>query len=265
MNYEEYTAPDGPWTEIDGWNQQGVFTALKEIHEVQQARSISGNIGEIGIHDGQFFFALMLLANTKKELCLAVDIFDDQERNIDCSGGSSFESFHEKLVRIIDKKRIKKLRLIQDDSLGLKPETLIATANSAFIDSMGVLDACKFNSEQTSGFRLFSIDGGHTVVHALNDLRLVERVMTPGGVVIVDDFMHPGWPGVTEGLHIYCSDRSSRLVPFAYGNNKMYLTTFDFAIDIREAFAASAYMKENLQDFKKVQMYGRNVYWVEFS
>jgi len=46
MNYEEYTAPQGPWTTMDGWNAEGVFTAVKRINEIQKGRWIVGNVGE---------------------------------------------------------------------------------------------------------------------------------------------------------------------------------------------------------------------------
>jgi len=148
---------------------------------------------------------------------------------------------------------------IEGDSLALEPRNILAAVTSApFRDGIIIGP----NTCSTDRFRLFSIDGGHTVVHVLNDLRLVERVMVPGGVVIVDDFMHPKWPGVTEGLHIYCTDRASRLVPFAYGNNKMYLTTFEHGEAFRAALVDCS--ADIVKAAARVSLYGRRMTWIDF-
>lgn len=247
MNYEEYTKPNGPWKTIDGWNEQGSFTALAIIDDIQREKRIHGNIGEIGVHEGQLFCALALLSNPRIEESLAIDVFDDQRRNLDKSGGASYEKFRTNVGRIIGDRQ-NRYNYLETDSLYTNPEDIF--------DKIGV------NSRVfTNLFRLFSIDGGHTVVHVLNDLRLVERIMAPGGVVIVDDFMHPKWPGVTEGLHIYCSDQKSRLVPFAYGNGKMYLTTFDS----RDDYIGFSSASKKLIDSKVVEMYGRKMIWARFK
>jgi hypothetical protein len=267
MNYEEYTAPNGPWTEIDGWNEQGVFTAIEIIHDLQREDGIVGNVGEIGVHEGQMFCALALLTNVESEGSLAIDVFDDQDRNVDDSGGNiddMFDTFRRHVDHVIGDRQ-RNFRHIEADSLTLSATQLRTALTVNTLDSMvnGILEHKPPPRVAQGRFRLFSIDGGHTVVHVLNDLRLAERIMVPGGVVVVDDYMHPKWPGVTEGLHIYCADRASRLVPFAYGNRKMYLTTFDRA----KLYSPFCHMvgKTKLSVYKNVELFGRSVALVHFE
>ena len=44
-------------------------------------------------------------------------------------------------------------------------------------------------------YRLFSVDGGHSMEVALHDLRLANSVMVEGGVIMVDNYFDPKFPG----------------------------------------------------------------------
>jgi hypothetical protein len=249
MDFDTYVREH--WFNIDGWNEQGAFTALKLIHDYQREHSIFGHVGEIGVHEGQFFFALALLAKSFNvgEHSFAIDVFDKQERNIDKSGCASAGRFTETAREILkDDPQLKFLHLIQNDSLSVTSE---------YIGSI-IFNRCRLHA----GLRLLSIDGGHTKTHALNDLKLAEQSMRWGGVAILDDFLNPKWPGVTEAAHIYCADPYSRLVPFAYGNKKLYLTTFDYAKRYFELFRDT---EQGVKDRKEVEIWNRPLVWVYFE
>lgn len=47
-------------------------------------------------------------------------------------------------------------------------------------------------------FRFIHIDGGHSRDQALFDLEMCSGHLAPGGVIAMDDYHHPAWPGVTE-------------------------------------------------------------------
>jgi predicted O-methyltransferase YrrM len=49
-------------------------------------------------------------------------------------------------------------------------------------------------------FRFVHVDGGHGRDVALHDLRLARTHLLPGGIIAVDDYEHPAWPGVTEAV-----------------------------------------------------------------
>jgi predicted O-methyltransferase YrrM len=56
-------------------------------------------------------------------------------------------------------------------------------------------------------FRCVHVDGGHAHDEALGDLRLVADHVIPGGLIIVDDFRHETWPGVTTAVHQFLAER----------------------------------------------------------
>lgn len=49
-----------------------------------------------------------------------------------------------------------------------------------------------------SGLRFAHVDGSHRCEDASFDLDLCAAHLTPGGVIAVDDYQHPQYPGVTE-------------------------------------------------------------------
>jgi hypothetical protein len=55
------------------------------MRDFQLAENISGNILEIGVFQGRFFIALSQCARSG-ELCLALDVFDEQDKNLDGAG-----------------------------------------------------------------------------------------------------------------------------------------------------------------------------------
>lgn len=265
INFTNYTREH--WALIDGWNEHGAFTALEILDDIQTDNGIRGHVCEIGVHEGQFFFALALLTNPD-EFYIAIDVFEDQHRNLDNSGRANTLLFKENTAKYVgnhDRLNIH-LVIIKADSLLLTPEFI-----GAKIVNMGT--ALSFEGKRQAsatpkvksyfqGIRLMSIDGGHTRAHVLNDLKLAERSIVHGGVVILDDFLHPKWPGVTEGAHVYCSDPYSRLIPFAYGNKKLYLSTDIHAPRYLQEFKNVA---ERVHDKKEVEIWNRQMLWVDFK
>jgi hypothetical protein len=73
--------------------------------------------------------------------------------------------------------------------------------------------------------RMFSVDGGHTRNVTASDMALTASNLAHGGIVIVDDFYHPDWPGVQEGVHAYFALGQIPLAPFLIAWNKLFLTT----------------------------------------
>lgn len=56
-------------------------------------------------------------------------------------------------------------------------------------------------------FRFVHVDGGHSTEEALADLLLVADHTLPHGVVAVDDYDHPRWPGVREACDRFLKQR----------------------------------------------------------
>jgi hypothetical protein len=80
-----------------------------------------------------------------------------------------------------------------------------------------------FYKNKRGGIRLFSIDGSHTAKHTMSDLTMAAKLLNPGGLICLDDFYNPEWPGVQEGFYRFLSAAPAEIAPFAYGNHKLYL------------------------------------------
>lgn len=77
--------------------------------------------------------------------------------------------------------------------------------------------------------RFAHIDGGHTHDVALHDLRLVAEHLAPGGVVAVDDYVHPVWREVTTAVDQFLKEAPDFRVladvnRWAESGRKLYLT-----------------------------------------
>jgi len=196
---------------VGGWLFPYSATFIDEIGALQAQSGITGAVGEIGVHHGKLFI-LMALRRAAGENAIAIDIFEDQHLNLDGSGAGDRAIFEGNLRRWLG--RSDDVAVLQRSSFEVTP--------SDILDSVGPL-------------RLASIDGGHTEDCVINDFGLIESVLAPRGVVILDDYFNEYWPDVASGVARYLLDPAARLRPFAITPNKTYFT---FAGDV--AFYRSA-------------------------
>ena len=129
-------------------------------------------------------------------------MFEDQEKNLDGAGVGSLEMVTRNVAAYgrpdVDYKYIA-------------------------ADSIAVNLLAKVELTRDRGpFRLFSVDGCHTTEHTLADLNTAQDCLAPGGVIILDDYMQPHWPGVTEALGLFCGG-GARVAPFLYAHHKLFL------------------------------------------
>lgn len=193
----------GPFKSINGWVDPVMFVALAAVQRMHDVMKIEGSLIEIGVHHGRFFLALDQLRRDG-EPAVAIDVFEDQELNIDQSGKGSRKKFESYLM-----------------AHGRSPETTtIIAVDSTQIDS--VMIAEKLARPRC---RLFSVDGCHTAEHTANDLRIAQKVLTNGGVIFLDDFFSAFWPGVHEGFSRFMLFETPTVVPFAAIGGKLLLTT----------------------------------------
>jgi hypothetical protein len=237
-SYRDYVLSGGH-TSVPGWVTEGALATISSLATLQDELGIDGSACEIGVHHGRLFIALASMV-AADAFCLAIDVFENQKANVDKSGHGDYAQFMAHVDRWLgDPSRI---RVLRADSLTLTQADLLSQLDGKLV-------------------RLFSVDGGHTVKHVLNDLALAENVLASGGVVIVDDFYNPHWPGVTEGVVRYLlSDRLGVLVPFAYGDNKLYLTREDHAA-IFHSFVGQG-LRPFAVDYKAVELAGRPVHQI---
>ncbi len=197
----DYYAFDGH-KDIEGWLSAESLAIIKLLGDFQRRKNISGNVAEIGVFHGRFFVALCLMLNAG-ERGLAIDVFENQEFNLDHSGVGSYQKFIENIKSKLGTRRY--VDILKSDSMKVNARAI---------------HSCSGNDK----FRLFSVDGCHTKQHTKHDLQLAAQVLSDDGVIILDDFQNFAWPEVKEGLVSFLETNQS-IIPFAIAFNKLYLTT----------------------------------------
>ncbi len=167
----------GKFKEVEGYSTATTLSVLlPAIQKFHDIHGISGDVGEIGVHHGRFFFALDCLRSSG-ERALVADVFDQQNLNVDRSGLGDRNIFEANLKGISNNPG--SVGIFQGDTLSVEFHEYLAA--------------------ERDRFRLLSIDGGHTVHHAMNDLRLAGKHIVPGGMVLLDDFCNIGDPFLQTG------------------------------------------------------------------
>lgn len=192
---------------VDGWLFPYSVDFIRSIAGLQRDTGIAGSVGEIGVHHGKLFI-LLALARQAGEGAFAIDVFGDQHLNRDESGRGDRDIFLGNVARWLGGPET--VTVLQRSSLEVRPEDILAA---------------------TGPVRLASVDGGHTEDCVVNDLHLMQAVLAPAGVVILDDYFNEFWPEVASGVARYCSDPAARLRPFAISPNKTYFAAADGAAD----------------------------------
>lgn len=194
MSFDQYL---DEMDSIEGWLDRPTALISRCIMEHQTTYGVRGNICEIGVHHGRYFIALAL-SLTEAEEAIAIDLFDNQQENIDQSGHGDSLIFDTHVRRFLMTRQV---QIIRENSLRVSPQMITRHGQ----------------------VRFFSIDGGHTESVVENDLWLAEQVLCDGGVVALDDILHPAWTGVVSGLARYKYLCGGRLKAFALLSNKLLL------------------------------------------
>jgi Methyltransferase domain len=194
-------------SKVQGWLEPSAIELICLLAEAQVRAGVAGGVCEIGIHHGRLFILLHLLAPGR---AAAYDLFENQSDNVDDSGRGDKAVFLENLGR--HGGNAEQIVVRSCNSLHLRPADVLADAGPV---------------------RIFSVDGGHTPDITASDMALAEATLSPGGLLILDDFFNPQWPGVAEGATRYLISGASRLVPVCIGGNKFIFTN--------DAASAAAY------------------------
>lgn len=186
------------YSRIDGWLFPYSARFIDSLLDLQLEAGVHGAVGEIGVHHGKLFI-LLALGRRPDETAFAIDVFGHQHLNSDASGAGDREIFLAHAQRWLG--NTARLQVLQRSSLEVRPEDIL---------------------QHSGPVRMASIDGGHTEECVINDLMLIQSVLAPKGVVILDDFFNEFWPEVSSGVARYLLDPAARLRPFALTPNKTY-------------------------------------------
>jgi hypothetical protein len=174
---------------IEGWlNDRDVYTLIA-INQIQQARRIAGALVEVGVYRGKCL-ALMAIFRTDAETVYGLDLFTPP---------ASRELAEAAITKATG---------------GVAGVKLIAADSQRLPD----LELAKLVPERV---RLLHIDGSHEFEAVLSDLRKFGALMREDGVIAVDDFYVPDYPGVCAAASDFV--RESDFVPFFGGAKKLYL------------------------------------------
>jgi hypothetical protein len=185
---------------------------ITSLSKMQHEAGIYGSLAELGVHHGRFTGFLFVTARVTEKLVVA-DLFEElQHQNVDKSG-------------LGDKRRF--LQGLQ--TYGLSPQDL----HTIHVGSSDELPFDWSDQADFEAFRMISVDAGHTAALTFNDLQLAFCNLLAGGIVLLDDFFHSTWPGVTEGLFQFMAmGPEPQVYPFLSCENKLFLTNDKASHDV---------------------------------
>lgn len=203
--------------EVEGWC--GSVESVLHLGHLASLQEDCDEYGafEIGVHRGRYLIALhaMCAPGTRS---LGLDLFEgDQEKNVDQSGHGD---------ATITRGNI--------DNFAREPNLI----DLRYGDSLAITDPeIQAIKEEFGGFRISSVDGGHTPIHVFRDTMTAAALSAPGGLISIDDFFHTNFPGVTEGIYRLLDSKAQPFVPLMVNRKKLilchlsYLQTYRTQLD----------------------------------
>ncbi|MGB3352086.1 MAG: class I SAM-dependent methyltransferase [Mycobacterium sp.] len=183
---------------VSGWLAAESAEVISSLALKQIESGPAGGVGEIGIHHGKLFL-LLYLSMQEGERAFALDVFEEQQYNVDASGRGDREIFLANLAKVGGD--IERISIFATDSCSISAETLGAA---------------------TGPLRLMSVDGGHTEDITHNDMSLAEDLLLDDGILVLDDLYQARWPAVAAGAFRFMLEPGRSLRPFAISPNKTY-------------------------------------------
>lgn len=211
---------------------------MQPVFDFQRSIGFYAPICEIGVFKGKFFIAL-LKASGVADNHYAIDVFDLQEFNLDYAGAGNLKEFRDNIA--FSGEDFGRVHCIERDSTTFRVNDLIKIRNAV------------------GGFSAFSVDGCHMVEHTINDMRIAMELVADEGVIFVDDYYNPDWPGVHEGVCALYRNDCPVYVPFAYSSNKLVMCHIGYQqryLDYVNRFVSYHFPQTAI---KKVKMFGYDV------
>jgi methyltransferase family protein len=166
------------------------------VADLANSQDIRGHVGEIGVYHGKLFILLALLRRSG-EHAVAVDLFDENGPR------GNRRMFHNNL-----------------ESFNLTTDITVKEIDSTTVTSQSLLE---WSGGDGKGFRLFSVDGGHSADITESDLRCASGALEAGGLLILDDYYNETWPGVAEGTNRFLTANPG-MIPIGTAFGKMLFT-----------------------------------------
>lgn len=218
---------------VGGWCIPQIWQAIWPL-----AKLIGpGPVAEIGVFEGKFLIGMVKTFDPARAFAhAAIDVFDMQQFNLDGAGVGKLAKLDSNMAdhgiapTLVDKVRVDSLTLRAADAANL-----IARHGK---------------------FKLFSVDGCHEVTHTMNDIEFAMQVTDPAGIITVDDYLNPDWPGVLEAVSKMYLLRNFSFVPLVYVGNKLLLCSYSYHEKYLEAVRAYVKATHPKTAVKQVVRYG---------
>jgi predicted O-methyltransferase YrrM len=165
---------DAGYASVVGMSSRFAAAICCGLMRIQSELGVRGPVAEIGPFEGRFFIALAH-ALASGETALGIDLFDWPNPEV-------IDRFEANCAKhgVPAERRI----TWKADSRSMPPEQLLA----------------KLGGERV---RFFHVDGEHSRAALTKDLELATAVLAPGGVIVLDDMLHPGYPTLMVAVHDY--------------------------------------------------------------
>ncbi|MEM7766070.1 MAG: class I SAM-dependent methyltransferase [Pseudomonadota bacterium] len=180
----------GNTVEIEGWMTASAVISSLVALDTQREIGIAGNFLEIGSWHGKSA-ALWLQAAKSPETVTLMDIAARDEL------GENMQRLSDRYGVACD--IIKRSSLSYNEPIG-KPRSM----------------------------RVIHIDGDHSAAGISNDIELTAGLLHPHGVMIIDDFMNPRFPQITEVTFDFVRRHTNRFSIVLVGGNKGFLVSAKF-------------------------------------
>ncbi len=165
---------DESYDKVIGMSSRFAAAVTCGLMRIQSEFGVTGPVVELGAFEGRFFIALSK-ALKDGERALGIDTFEWPNPQV-------IDRFEANCVRqgVPTEKRI----TWKADSNKMSAEELLG----------------KLGGEKV---RLIHVDGEHTQAALTKDLALATTVIRDGGVIVLDDMLHPGYPTLMVAVQAY--------------------------------------------------------------
>lgn len=165
---------DDGYDKVIGMSSRFAAAICCGLLRIQSELGVKGPVAEVGAFEGRFFIALAKSLHDG-ERALGIDVFEWPNAQVI----DRFEANCER-HRVPAEKRI----TWKADSNKMTAAELLAKVGGQKV-------------------RLIHVDGEHSQAALTKDLELATAVIGEGGVIVLDDMLHPGYPTLMVAVHAY--------------------------------------------------------------
>jgi hypothetical protein len=204
---------------VAGMSSRFAAAVCTRLLRLQTEEGVNGPIAEIGVFEGRFFIALAH-ALEPGEIALAIDIFEWPDPGV----RARFEANCLK-HGIAPERRV----TIKGDAGAMPPAALLSHTGGKKL-------------------RLIHIDGDHSRAALSKDLALATVCLGEGGLIVLDDMLHPAYPTLMVAVQAYL-DAHPEIVPLCIIDRETIVGATKFVLCQRDWF--ESYQTRLLEIFKE--------------